>query len=102
MRTLAGLAIAVCGASSAWAQEEYYPLKEGNSWTFQGEVNGKELNLTTKVKGKEKVGEVECFIIETSGGDNTEVEYVAVGAKGLTRHKYGAHLMDPPVEFLRF
>ncbi|MBI2900373.1 MAG: hypothetical protein HYY17_09315 [Planctomycetes bacterium] len=102
MRVLAALALCATLCSAAAAQEEYFPLQEGHSWTYTGTFNGRDLKIVQKVTKKEKVGDVECFVLMTTPSSNKEGEHVVVTKTGVWRHRYRGEDLVPPVEFLRF
>jgi hypothetical protein len=59
-------AILIC--NPAWAQKkvvppDYFPLQVGNWWSYKMVESGNEFMI--KVTGKEKIGDVECFKVET-------------------------------------
>jgi hypothetical protein len=83
-------------------QAEYYPLKEGNTWTFQGQVGKQYVTIVSRVKGREKIAGKECWAVEMSGVGNPTVEYLAVAEDGIRRMRVGKQDVDPPVPILRF
>ena len=97
---LAGAALSLgLSASPASGQSEYYPLKEGSVWTYK--VNG---NTTTITVSKfEKVGELNCAVLETRNADGMVLasEHVAVTAKGVLRVKFANMNAEPPLMFLQ-
>ncbi|HEY3227367.1 MAG TPA: hypothetical protein VGK61_10285 [Planctomycetota bacterium] len=79
---------------------DFLTLKEGAVWTYvTGGSEGK-----VKVTGREKIGEVETFILTTEiDGTATEKEYVAVDATGIRmlRQASGDRLTDYAQPFVR-
>jgi len=59
---------------------DYYPLKEGNQWTYSMS-NGMEMMM--KVAGFADVDGVRCAIVETTMGMQTNREYLAFDSQGL-------------------
>lgn len=48
---------------AAPAKDPYYPIAKGARWTFKTDVDD-ETEIVHEVMGKEKVGEVECLVVE--------------------------------------
>jgi len=99
MRTmLTVLTTSILFASAASASGDYFPLKEGNQWSYSMS-NGTEMTMT--VKESADVGGVRCSIVETTTGVQTSREYLAADAQGLKA--YMAQVQgqefryDPPV-----
>jgi hypothetical protein len=68
--------------------QDYYPVAEGYSWTYEAVSGEKKKEAVKKVVGKEKVGETECFVVEDSGmGGDFRKLYVSAGKDGVTVHK---------------
>lgn len=63
----------------AYDLHEYYPLNEGNNWTYSQTKDGNNYEMVINVSGKEMVGEVEC----TKIGDLV----VAVDSGGIKKYK---------------
>ena len=87
--------------------EDLAPLKEGTKWTYVTEGS----EFTMKVSGREKVGDVECTVIETTVKDkqeqeHTQKEYFAVTKEGLKSYRItaGTRTVDssPPVLRIKF
>jgi hypothetical protein len=86
------------------ATTDYYPLKEGMTWTYK--ADGKTITVT--VAGSEKKGKqpVSCYRLETreKKGDKSELiatEYVAVKEDGVYRYAFEGTDADPPLRFLK-
>ncbi|HKS16180.1 MAG TPA: hypothetical protein VJU16_02655 [Planctomycetota bacterium] len=62
----------------------FLPLKEGATWTYvNGNAEGK-----VKVAGREKIGEVETFILVTEmSGSSSDKEFISVDATGIRMHR---------------
>ncbi len=102
MRLTVGAAIILI-AGSALAQPpaggEYFPLKKGNKWTYK--VGDQTVEVV--VAGQEKVGDKECWKLETSvGGQVKASEYYYVDATGVYRAKVKDDKIDPAVKVLQF
>jgi len=70
-------------STSAYNLEEYYPLSEGNSWTYavaQGEDYHKE---TFKIEGKESVEGTETIKMNVED----RVVYIAIDSQGAKKYK---------------
>ncbi len=87
--------------------EELAPFKEGTKWTYVAQ--GAE--FTMKVSGREKVGEVECAVVETVLKDKQEQEhtlkeYFAVTKEGLKSFRIvaGTRTVEttPPILRIKF
>jgi hypothetical protein len=80
---------------------EYYPLKEGTTWTYK--AGDKEFTVT--VAGTEKRGEppVSCYKLETKNSkkDLIASEYVAVKEDGVYRYGFEKSDAKPPLRFLK-
>jgi hypothetical protein len=101
MKTLTVLA-ALAMSSAAFAQQEYYPMKEGATWTYKMTGGPKDTTIVQTVKGKEKVGDVECWLLETVvDGGNKQTELVAATDEGLKRYRSNGMDVTPPVVFLK-
>lgn len=78
------------------AGEEILPLKVGSTWTYQ---TAQEVDQVTEVTGKEKVGDVECFIVERkSFGRMLRREWLAVTDEGVKVHKVQSGKTEMTVE----
>ncbi len=62
---------------------ELYPLKEGTSWTYVSDKS----EGRVRIAGKQKVGDAECTVVETTGARGVAREYVTVGKDGLLMHR---------------
>ncbi len=106
MRRILVLAIlALLGlSSSAFSQipmafvTPLYPLVPGATWTY--EVEGGE--ITVKVVGLEKIGNVECYKLETlANGKLSATEHVRVEKDGVYRYAVNGKRPDTPIKFLQ-
>lgn len=99
MRILA-LALAASLLQDPKPAPPFLQLKEGAVWTYAtGSGEGK-----VKVTGREKIGEVETFVLTTEiSGSTTEKEFIAVDASGLRMYRQasGDRVIDYPQPFLR-
>jgi hypothetical protein len=76
----------------------YYPLKIGTRWQYK--VGGN--SLTVKVTKHEKVGDLNCAVLETSRDDQVvATEHVGIKADGVFRYSLGAIKPDPPFRILK-
>lgn len=98
MRTMAVVLLAL--ALQEPPPAPFLQLKEGMVWTYlSGATEGK-----VKVTGREKVGEVEAFILTTdNAGSTSEQETVVSDAAGirLLRQKSGDRVTDHAAPFIR-
>src|SRR6266850_1356569 len=78
----------------------FLQFKVGAVWTYvTGSAEGK-----VRVTGREKIGEVEAFVLTTEiGGATTEKEYLAVDATGIRmlRQASGDRIIDYATPFIR-
>lgn len=99
MRILA-LALAVAALQDPAPPAPFLQLKEGAVWTYAtGDKEGK-----VKVTGREKIGDVETFVLTTEiGGASTEKEFVVVDAAGIKmlRLTSGGNTSDFATPFVR-
>lgn len=76
----------------------YYPLKIGTRWQYK--VGGG--SLTVKVTKHEKVGDVNCAVLETSRDDQVvATEHVGIKPDGIFRYSLGPIKPDPPFRILK-
>jgi len=47
--------------------QDYFPLEEGYSWHYETTSAGTKKEVVKTVTGKEKIGDVDCFILEDQG-----------------------------------
>lgn len=75
-------------------------LKEGAVWTYvTGDKEGK-----VKVTGREKIGDVETFVLATElGGTSVDKEFIVVDAAGIKmlRQSSGSNVTDYAQPFVR-
>ena len=65
------------------AQEEFVPMKKGRKWVYkQGDSE-----FVQTVAGTEKVGSVECFVLQSEVSGQKESMWIAVNAEGSWLHK---------------
>jgi hypothetical protein len=99
MRILA-LAVAAALLQDPPKPAPFLQLKEGAIWTYvNGASEGK-----VKVAGREKIGDVETFILVTEmGGSSTEKEFISVDATGIRMHRLVSdrNVTDFPQPFVR-
>ena len=86
----------------ALAFEDFYPLAVGSQWTYAVENEKKEFVVRIAPK-TEKVGDVECFVVEAVvDNEILGTEHVALDPKkGFVRYKFGKELITPPITFLK-
>ena len=84
--------------ASAVPAADYFPLKEGNLWTF-AMSNGAQ--TTMKIVGFADVGTVRCAIVETTLGLQKSQEYIAADPEGVKTYlgkvQDQEFRYDPPV-----
>jgi hypothetical protein len=74
------------------AGDTFYPLAKGNKWTYSTDYSD-ETELVHEVVAAEKVGDVDCFVVEhktvspTLGTRMMRKEWLAAGADGILIHK---------------
>ncbi len=72
------------------AQDEkkasWLPLAKGAKWTYKTD---QEVDMIYEITGKEKVGDVECFVVEHRTGEDRVMrkEWLAVDAGGVKVHQ---------------
>jgi hypothetical protein len=99
MRTLLAFALVsvvalapTSGAAVPVADDTYYPLAKGSKWTYTTDYADDTI-LVHEVTGTEKVGDVECFIVDhktvgpTLGTRLMRKEWLAADADGVLIHK---------------
>ena len=78
--------------SLALPAESYYPLGKGYKWTYGTDYTDDTV-IVHEVTGTEKVGEVECFVVEhktvspTLGTRMMRKEWLAADSEGVLIHK---------------
>ena len=82
--------------------EDFYPLAVGSQWTYAVENEKKEFVVRIAPK-TEKIGEVECFVVEAVvDNEILGTEHVALDpSKGFVRYKFGKEMIVPPITFLK-
>lgn len=93
---LLGLAVALGRPEAASATlspaDTFYPLAKGNKWTYNTDYS-EDTELVHEVMGSEKVGEIECFIVEHKtvspalGTRMMRKEWLAADEQGTLIHK---------------
>jgi len=68
---------------AAFQDKEHFPLEKGMRWTYA--VGDAETEMT--IKGKAKVGEIECVKVETASGAASSTEFFSVDDKGVMLRK---------------
>ena len=111
-RSLGFLVAAVLGFATFSAQAadkpgagaDYYPMKLGTKWVYNGEVNGQPLSLTNTVTKIEKINDIEMARIETSTPDQRSIanEHVSVNEKGVFRNRINGNEPEPAVCILEY
>lgn len=99
--TSTGVILAAILTSIACAAD-YFPLKEGNQWTY---TMSSGLQMSARIAEFADVGAVRCAIVETTMAGQTSREYVAADAEGLKTYMGQAQgqefRYDPPVVRLK-
>lgn len=72
---------------SAYDLEEYYPLKEGNSWTYMVVYNDNYLRDIFKIEGKEIVKDVETIKMHWEKLDSYGYTCIAIDSQGAKQYK---------------
>lgn len=88
--------------------DTYYPLGKGHKWTYSTDYSD-DTEVVHEVSGVEKVGEVECFIVEhktVSAAVGTRMmrkEWLATSGDGVLIHKVqrGRSEMEVPKPFFK-
>lgn len=103
---------AMAGSSSpslaSPAADTYYPLAKGHKWTYSTDYS-EDTDLVHEVTGVEKIGEIECFIVEhktVSDALGTRLmrkEWLASDADGVLIHRVqrGRSEMDVAKPFFK-
>jgi RNA polymerase subunit RPABC4/transcription elongation factor Spt4 len=98
MRTILTVWIVSLLFASIGAAADYFPLKEGNHWSYSMS-NG--IKMTMTVKEFADVGNVRCAAVETTVGMQSTREYLAADTQGLKAYMAQAQgqefRYDPPV-----
>jgi hypothetical protein len=82
-------------------ESPYYPLKVGNTWTYNGPKNA---TIVNKVVAHEKIGGVMCAKIETyvNGAANAFAsEHISVTKDGIYRNTLNGKEADKPILILK-
>jgi hypothetical protein len=83
--------------TAAPVPDDYYPLKKDATWTY--EVAGGE--ITVKCVGHDKIGDVDCFKLETTAnGKVSATEHVKIDKDGIYRYAVNGIKPDAPIRFL--
>ena len=84
--------------------EAWIPLKKGAKWTYSTDYDEK-TDLVHEVTGTEKLGDVECFLVEHRSENAEEkrirklrVEWLAASDEGVRVHKVRRGVTDMTVE----
>ena len=84
--TLTVVACLLATSLSAALAEDYYPMKEGNSWTYSLPTGG---DMTMKVTGFEEVKGVKCARVEGEmAGQGKVSSWIATDADGIRMYKF--------------
>ena len=85
-------------------QADYYPLRVGNKWKFQMEVNGVNVAGSYEVAKIDQInGQALARIEVTLNGKATPTtEHLAISDKGIFRHRVNGMEMTPPVCLLKY
>lgn len=76
--------------------QDYYPLGEGYTWTYEITKGGEKKEFVKKVSGKEKVGDRECFVVEDQGmGGEFKMLYLAVEKDAVWVHRMRSEIEKP-------
>jgi len=76
--------------------QDYYPLGEGYTWTFQVTGNPDSTESVKKVSGKEKVGDYDCFVVEDTGmGGDMQKMILSADKDGLWVRRMRREVKDP-------
>lgn len=97
------LIVALCFAGTLSAQtaatSDFYPLKDGASWTYI--ILNSEVEM--KVSGTEMVGDQECYkVLTIVNGNEVGSELVAVKEDGVYRYQVSGVRPEKPILFLKF
>lgn len=77
------LAVLIVLAGELSAQEDFIPLKKGWKWVYkQGDSE-----FVQTVAASEKVGGIECFLLESELGGQKECMWVSAAADGMWLHR---------------
>lgn len=86
------------GVGSASASEDYYPLKVGTKWTYECPGG----TLVWEIKGKEKIGEVECSVMEQVLGEHKKKLWMTSNKDGVWKHREDDKTPEKPEPILRY
>ena len=90
-------------SAAAAAGDSYYPLAKGSRWVYATDY-ADDTELIHEVVGTEKIGEVECFIVEhktvgpTLGTRKMRKEWLAADGDGVLIHKVARGKSELDVE----
>ena len=76
--------------------QDYFPIDEGYSWTYEATAGEKKVEIVKSVTGKEKVGDADCFIVEDRGmGGDFRKLYLQKDKDGLQVLKMRREITKP-------
>lgn len=85
-------------AGSAGGSEEYFPLKVGTRWTYDTPDG----TMTWEIKGREKVGEVECWILEQVLGERRKRQWILANKDGVWKYREDDKTLEKPEQMLKY
>jgi hypothetical protein len=95
--SVVALFVSAVGVSAQEKSTPLYPLKVGNTWTYN--VSGGKIQV--KVEKKENFGGEDCYVLETSAqGKVSATEHVVVKEDGVYRVGVNKLKADTPIKFL--
>jgi hypothetical protein len=76
--------------------QDYYPLGEGYTWTYDAKRGEKTEEVVKRISKKEKVGDLECFVVEDRGmGGHFRTLYLRPEKDGLWVQKMRKDIEKP-------
>jgi hypothetical protein len=81
----------------------YYPLQEGNQWTYQLTVNGNAQTMVSKIAKIETIDQVKLARLEADVGGNVgQTEHLQQTDKGIFRHRSNGLEVSPPLMLMKY
>jgi len=112
MRWITGIFVVLAAALPSASQDapgknklrDYYPLKAGTKWTYEGDDgNGQKTQVTNRIAEIETIDGQALARLETViNGNVVMTEHLASTPKGVFRHRVKGVEVNPPVCILKY
>ena len=86
----------------AYNLNEYYPLSQGNSWTYSVIEDEKNSKNMVKIEGREVINSLETIrMVDSEDSEEESILYVAIDSEGIKMYKISAEneyeIFNPPI-----